>query len=412
MVTARLLIPIVIVLLLDLYFFQAIRTVLFDAPQGTRKVIQFSYWIVNIAMYSALVYASLKPELLVYQRYYIFSLFLVLVVPKLIGTVVLFGEDLLRIGEGFYNSLTDSSNGQFLPSRRKFISTVSIISSAIPMSAMVFGMVKTAFDTQVRKRKLILKDLPPSFNGLKVVQISDLHSGSFASVDHFRSAFERIRGLKPDIIFFTGDLVNNEAAEAERFVEEFGNLTAPFGVYSILGNHDYGDYVPWSSAHDKEENLDRLKKVHSDAGWNLLLNGNAVIEKEGEHIAIVGVENWGASRHFPKYGDLDKAVRGVENIPFKLLLSHDPSHWDAQVKAHPHRFQLTLSGHTHGFQFGIEIPGFQWSPVQYVYKQWAGLYSEDDQNLYVNRGLGFIGYMGRIGISPEITLLELYSDIT
>lgn len=199
---ARLLIPITIVLLLDLYFFQAIRTVLFDAPQGTRKVIQFSYWIVNIAMYSALVYASLKPELLVYQRYYVFSLFLVLVVPKLIGTVVLFGEDLLRIGEGFYNSLTDSSNGPFLPSRRKFISTVSIISSAIPMSAMVFGMVKTAFDTQVRKRKLVLKDLPPSFNGLKVVQISDLHSGSFASVDHFRSAFERIRDLKPDIIFF------------------------------------------------------------------------------------------------------------------------------------------------------------------------------------------------------------------
>lgn len=406
----RLLVPILLVLLVDVYFFQSIRTVSHDVAPRVRLILHYSYWIVNVGLYLGLLYAASKPELLAYQRYYVFSIFIVLFVPKVIGTIVLLGEDVSRIAAGIYQFVGPKETEDFLESRRSFISKLSIISAAIPMSAMVFGMVKTAFDFQVRKRKLVLKDLPSAFNGLKVVQISDLHSGSFSSGNYFASVFEKINALKPDIIFFTGDLVNNEATEAERFINEYAQLSAPMGVYSILGNHDYGDYAPWQSASDKANNLARLKKVHADAGWKLLLNDNATLDKDGQQLAIVGVENWGASRHFPKYGNLDKAVAGVESIPFKLLLSHDPSHWDAQVKSHPQKFQLTLSGHTHGFQFGIEIPGFKWSPVQYVYKQWAGLYFEGDQNLYVNRGLGFIGYMGRIGISPEITLLELYSD--
>jgi len=410
MLVMRLFIPILTVLLIEAYFFQSIRTVIQDFTPRTRQIVLSTYWILNVGTYVGLPYASSKSELQAYQRYYVFSIFMVLFVPKLIGIIVLLAEDVYRIGHGIYQFFGPTETGNFLASRRSFISKLSIISAAIPMSAMVFGMVKTAFDFQVRKRKLVFKDLPSAFNGLKVVQISDLHSGSFSTGDYFASAFEKIKSLKPDIIFFTGDLVNNEATEAERFIEEFAQLSAPMGVYSILGNHDYGDYAPWQSASDKGNNLARLKKVHADAGWKLLLNDNATLEKDGQQLAIVGVENWGASRHFPKYGNLDKAVAGVESIPFKLLLSHDPSHWDAQVKSHPQKFQLTLSGHTHGFQFGIEIPGFNWSPVQYVYKQWAGLYSEGEQNLYVNRGLGFIGYMGRIGISPEITLLELYSD--
>jgi predicted MPP superfamily phosphohydrolase len=338
-----------------------------------------------------------------------FSFMLVLFVPKLIGVLFLLGEDVFRIGNGVVG-VFGTSDDRFLSDRRKFISQAGLIAAAVPFATMLYGMARTAFNLQVKKRTVYYDDLPEAFEGLKIAQISDLHSGSFSTSAFFAEAVDRILELTPDLIFFTGDLVNNEAVEAEPHIKEFKRLNARLGVYSILGNHDYGDYGPWPSKEAKAANFNRLKGVHRESGWNLLLNSNHVIEAGGEKLAIVGVENWGASKHFPKYGDLDKAIVGVEDVPFKILLSHDPSHWDAKIKTHPQKFQLTLSGHTHGAQFGIEIPGIKWSPVQYLYKQWAGLYEDAGQNIYVNRGLGFIGYMGRIGIQPEITLLELKSS--
>ncbi len=344
-----------------------------------------------------------------HARYYMFSIFLVFLVPKLLAIVVLVSEDLYRLVNGTVGLFGKEEN-PFLESRRKFISQAGLVVAAIPFASMLYGMAVTAFKVRVRKKTITFDDLPKSFDGLKIVQISDLHTGSFSNTDFVRSAFEKINSLNPDLVFFTGDLVNNQAKEAESFIPEFKKLKAKFGVYSILGNHDYGDYGPWSDDKAKQANLNRLIQVHRESGWNILLNESKLIDAGNDQLAIVGVENWGASRHFPKKGDLDKAVRGAEKVPFRILLSHDPSHWDAKIKDHAHTFQLTLSGHTHGAQFGIEIPGLRWSPAKYMYKQWADLYEDGNQKIYVNRGLGFIGYMGRIGITPEISLLELKSN--
>ncbi|MCF8465661.1 MAG: metallophosphoesterase [Flavobacteriales bacterium] len=405
----RLFIPLGLLLLVDVYFFQAFKTVGNDLPSKWRIMLFVGYWLISFLTLVGILFGSLRDSWPNHIRYYLFSFILVLFIPKLIGVFILLGEDLFRMGKGVIGIFA-SSEDTFLSDRRKFISQASLIAAAIPFATMLYGMARTAFNIQVKKKTVFYDDLPISFDGLKIAQISDLHSGSFSSSDFFAEAVDQILALKPDLIFFTGDLVNNEAVEAEPHIHEFKRLKARLGVYSILGNHDYGDYGPWPSQQAKAANLIRLKEIHKDSGWNLLLNSNHVLNVEGQKLAIIGVENWGASRHFPKYGDLDKAVLGVEDIPFKILLSHDPSHWDAKIKAHPQKFQLTLSGHTHGAQFGIEIPGIKWSPVQYLYKQWAGLYEESGQNIYVNRGLGFIGYMGRIGISPEITLLELKSS--
>lgn len=404
----QLLIPILLILGIDIYFFQLVKTLLRDYPDSTRLIVSVLYWLMSALVVIAVFASAVRNDLPNYWRYYTFSLLLVLIVPKLIGILFLAAEDIYRFGSGIFNVATGDEQ-PFLQERRTFISRAALVTAGIPFATMLYGMVRTAFNFRVRRLNVELGDLPSAFDGLRIAQISDLHSGSFSSPEFFKAAFEKIVELKPDLIFFTGDLVNNASAEAEPFISEYKKLKAKYGVYSILGNHDYGDYGPWPSAQAKAANLERLKAIHRESGWNLLLNSNDTIEVNGEKLAIVGVENWGASRHFPKYGDLDQAVKGTEDIPFKILLSHDPSHWDAQVVNHKEKFQLTFSGHTHGFQFGIEIPGFKWSPVQYVYKQWAGLYERDDQKLYVNRGLGFIGYMGRIGIPPEITLMELNS---
>lgn len=402
-------IPVALLLIIDLYFFQLVRTASADLTMKWRQVVYVGYWVFNVMLIVAISFASFQHSLPNHQRYYLFSMLLVFLIPKLIGILFLVGEDVFRVGKGIVESF-GASDAPFLADRRKFIAKAGLLTAAIPFTTLLYGMVRTAFNIQVRKKVVHFDDLPEAFDGLKIVQISDMHSGSFGSSAFFRDAIDRILSLKPDLVFFTGDLVNNESAEAEPHLAEFKRLKAPMGVYSILGNHDYGDYGPWPSEEAKAANLQRLKDIHREAGWNLLLNKNTTIESNGEKLAIVGVENWGASRHFPKLGDLDKAVKGVEDVDFKILLSHDPSHWDAKIKSHPQKFQLTLSGHTHGAQFGIEIPGFKWSPSQYLYKQWGGLYEDNDQKIYVNRGLGFIGYMGRIGIPPEITLLELRSD--
>ena len=405
-----LIVPVAFVLAIDIYFFQLLKTALENSTDRLRLTVYLVYWTITLLMILLIFLGSNRGWLPAQLRYYLFSISLLILIPKLIGCLFLFVEDVFRLGSGLVGLFSDNQTA-FLPDRRKFIANSALITAAIPFASMIYGMVKTGFNIRIRKESVGFDDLPQAFNGLKIVQISDLHSGSFMDEKYFEQAVLKINELKPDLIFFTGDLVNNEAVEAERFVPTFKKLKAKLGVYSVLGNHDYGDYGPWPTEAAKEDNFNRLKKIHSDSGWNLLTNSNVLLTKEDSSIAIVGVENWGASRHFPRKGDLDMAVKSIESVGFKVLLSHDPSHWDAKVQDHEQKFQLTLSGHTHGAQFGIEIPGLRWSPAQYAYKQWAGLYEgKDGQKLYVNRGLGFIGYMGRIGIPPEITMLELNSN--
>ena len=272
----------------------------------------------------------------------------------------------------------------------------------------MYGVLRTAFNFKVKKKNVPLRNLPDTLKGLKIVQISDIHTGSFISDEPLKEVVKMVNELNADLVFFTGDLVNEIAEEALPFVDVLKGIKAKYGVYSILGNHDYGDY--YYAADDvegKKHNRRLITEIHQKLGWRLLLNEHEVININNHQLAVVGVENWGAAHRFPKYGDLDKALHNLDAEIPTILLSHDPSHWDIMVKKSYPQIDLTLSGHTHGMQFGIEIPGFKWSPAKYLYKQWAGLYSHEHQHIYVNRGIGFIGYPGRVGISPEITLLEL-----
>ena len=272
--------------------------------------------------------------------------------------------------------------------------------------SLLYGF-SNKYNYNLKKLSVNFTNLPQAFRGMKIVQISDIHSGSFSNKDAVKRGVEKIMQLQPDIILFTGDLVNNKADEMHDYIDVFNQLKAPHGVYSVLGNHDYGDYVQWESKQHKEDNLKALIETHGTLGWKILMNENVHIERDGDKIAILGVENWSAKSNFPKYGNLARAYSGSEQVPFKILLSHDPSHWEAEVLSQYKDIDFVLSGHTHGMQFGVEIPGLKWSPVQYVYKHWAGLYESGNQRLYVNRGFGFIGYPGRVGILPEITLIEL-----
>jgi predicted MPP superfamily phosphohydrolase len=286
-------------------------------------------------------------------------------------------------------------------SRLKFFSYLALTFSAIPLISLVYGVFKGAYKYKIHRVSVKSPKLPKAFNGLKIVQISDLHTGSFVDNSALEKAFQIVLDQKPDVIFFTGDLVNNKADETKGFLETYIKLKAPMGVFSITGNHDYGDYSVWPSDTAKKENFEALKKVHADAGWRLLMNEHIVLERGEDKIAVIGIENWGGNLRFPKYGKLKEAHTGTENYPFKLLLSHDPSHWDKQVSTEYKDIDITFSGHTHGMQFGIEIPGFKWSPVKLMYQEWADLYKEKDQHLYVNRGFGFIGYPGRFGMDEQ-----------
>ena len=349
-----------------------------------------------------------------YLRVYLFAFVIMVIISKLIGSVFVMMDDLIRLFRWIWTYVPNLKKEDVALepvahgiSRLKFLNYVAVGMAALPFMSFIYGMAKGAFDYKIHRLKVVLPKLPSSFNGLKIVQISDIHSGSFVSTTHIEEAVKLIMKENADIIFFTGDLVNDRATETEPFVEVLGRLKAPMGVFSTFGNHDYGDYTTWESAEAKMKNLEDLKQVHAKMGWKLMMNEHVVLEKGGEEIALLGIENWGGNFNFPKYGDMKKAHVGTEKYPVKLLLSHDPSHWNKQVKTEYKDVDITFSGHTHGFQFGIEIPGLRWSPSQYVYKQWAGLYQENNQYLYVNRGLGFLGYPGRVGILPEITVMEL-----
>ncbi len=408
------LIIVIIMMLLDSYVFLAIKTVSHSASPKTRSIIFSIYWIISIAaIIGFLLFIFTGPEFLSKKiRTYLFATIIGLFFAKFVSVIFFLVDDIRRLiqwsaGKLLYTNTEGSQMNDDGISRSVFLSWLGLAAGSTLFGSLVYGF-SNKYNYQVKRLKLSFDNLPASFNGLKIVQFSDVHSGSFTNKKAVEHGIEKIMAEKADLIIFSGDLVNNMATEMGQYIDIFSKIKAPLGVYSTFGNHDYGDYVSWPvDGVTKEQNLKNLANVHASLGWRLLMNEHVVIEKNGEEIAVIGIENWSNKARFPKYGDMAKAYAGTEKYPFKVLISHDPSHWDAQVRPQYGDVDLMFSGHTHGMQFGIEIPGFKWSPVQYVYKEWAGLYEEGKQKLYVNRGFGFIGYPGRVGILPEITVIEL-----
>lgn len=392
-----------VLLIIDLYAFQGIKTLV------KSKLVLWSYWLFSIFVAVNLIY-----QLNSYDRssgmsqglMFSFAFMILSTVPKLIAIVVLLGEDLVRITQTITHYFQSSKVA--MPDRRAFISKVALSLGAIPFGAIIYGVIKGRYNYKVVQHTLFFDDLPKAFDGFKLTQISDVHSGSFDNAEKIKYGIDLINEQESDVILFTGDIVNNVASEMDPWIPYFKELKAKEGKYSVLGNHDYGEYVSFKTADEKEKNFQAIKDIHPKIGFNLLLNDNVKLKRGDENIALVGVENWGS--RFKKAGDLQKASRGVAKEDFKILMSHDPSHWDAEVKNHKDNYHLTLSGHTHGMQFGIEIPGIRWSPVQYVYKYWAGIYKEFGSYINVNRGFGFLAFPGRVGIWPEITVITLKSN--
>jgi uncharacterized protein len=405
---------IAIMLLLDTYVFQAIKSVSQALSPKARAIIYSVYWgLTAIAIISFLLFVYTEQDFLGKKvRTYLFATVIGLFLAKVTAVTFFLIDDIRRAVQWGYTKLflrnkpvTDIVSEGI--TRSAFLNWLGIAAGSTLFGSLLYGF-SNKYNYDLKRLQLSFENLPHSFKGLKIVHISDIHSGSFTDKKAVLHGVEKILAEKPDVIFFTGDLVNDRAIEMEEYMDVFSKLKAPMGVYSTLGNHDYGDYVSWPhNGVTKEQNLENLKKVHADLGWRLLMNEHVALEKGGEHIALLGIENWGAKARFPKHGRMDLAHPGTEKYPFKILLSHDPSHWDAQVKTEYPDIDLMLSGHTHGMQFGIEIPGFKWSPVQYMYKQWAGVYTDGKQQLNVNRGFGFIGYPGRVGVLPEISVIEL-----
>ena len=403
---------ILILLCLDWYVFQSVRHVMQGASPRSRLSVFSLYWFfsaltVFVFLLGSVIHFGEWPKTL---RTYLLATLFGILIAKIIAAFFFLIDDIRRVlywsgGTVYSRIMRDSSFNAGNITRSTFMSWLGIGVGSSLFGTMLWGY-GNKYKYQVRRVSLKFDALPASFSGLRIVQLSDIHSGSFTDRKAVEQGIDLVNSLKPDLILFTGDLVNDRAVEMEPYINSFARLSAPMGVFSILGNHDYGDYAPWPNPEAKVANLNTLKQMQADMGWRLLLNEHVELERNGERIALLGVENWGAKANFAQYGRLKDALAGTAHLPFKILMSHDPSHWEAEVKNYPD-IQLTLSGHTHGMQFGLEIPGFKWSPVQYVYKQWAGLYEAGNQQLYVNRGFGFIGYPGRVGILPEITVLEL-----
>jgi predicted MPP superfamily phosphohydrolase len=406
-----LLIVFIVFLLIDFYVFQAVLNVSRQWPTMWKSAVRYGFWIPTLLSMAALLWWNLGNPYSVSTglRNWIITGVFAVYFSKLFGVVLLLIDDAQRlvrwVARIFTRPAADPLPGEAI-TRSQFLSQAAMAATAIPFGAMVYGIVSGAHDYRVRRLSIPLKNLPMSFNGLRLVQLSDIHSGSFFNQKAVRGGVEMVLNEKPDLIVFTGDLVNNETREVNDYINIFSKLRAPLGVYSITGNHDYGDYKSWPTPAVKQKNFHDLVEAHRLMGFDLLLNENRIIEQNGAQLALIGIENWGAGR-FSKYGKLDEAYKGAEHAPVKILLSHDPSHWDAHVRPEYSDIDLMLAGHTHGFQFGVEVGNFKWSPSQYAYKQWAGLYQEGDQYLYVNRGFGYIGYPGRVGMPPEITVIEL-----
>jgi predicted MPP superfamily phosphohydrolase len=405
-----------VMLLVDFYVFQAIKVVSQGLGTRGRFLVYTCFWLITaftVGLLASLPYINYdqwqKPV-----RTYLFATLIGIFLAKLVSIPFFLVDDIRRVGLWVYGRVSnpvlaiDAANmqGGEKIARSTFLSWLGVGLGSALFGTLLYGF-RNQYNYQVKNLRLAFENLPQAFKGLRIVQISDIHSGSFMDKSQVAKGVDIINEMQPDIILFTGDLVNDRATEMKPFTDVFAQLKAPLGVYSTLGNHDYGDYVRWSSKEDKQANLEHLQQVHAHMGWRLLMDEHVVLEKEGKKIGLLGVQNISGRKSFHSYGSLQKAYAGSENLPFKILMSHDPSHWDAEVRTQYPDIDLTLSGHTHGMQFGVEIPGIKWSPVQWVYKQWAGLYENAQQKLYVNRGFGFIGYPGRVGILPEITVIEL-----
>ncbi|MDC0006657.1 metallophosphoesterase [Winogradskyella sp.] len=399
---------IVLIGIADFYAFQSLRT-----------ITKSNWWYAFYWLFTLVIVGNFIIQFYSFSRSNGFSqsnslavgLLIALVVPKVLVIAIMFGEDVLRLPQGLYSYFMQdggsSTTIKHVPERRKFISKIALGVAAVPFVSILYGMYKGKYNFKVLKYTLHFEDLPTAFDGYKLTQISDVHSGSFDNVEKVSYAIDLINEQHSDVILFTGDMVNNKASEMDPFIDMFKKLKAKDGLFSVLGNHDYGDYINWSSKEAKQQNLEDLKALQKDIGFDLLLNENRFIEKDGERIALIGVENWGIGG-FKKAGDLKKASSKVDKDDFKILMSHDPSHWNEEVINDYYHYHLTLSGHTHGMQFGIEIPGwFKWSPVKWRYKHWAGIYKELGQYINVNRGFGYLAFPGRVGIWPEITVIEL-----
>jgi hypothetical protein len=389
---------------ISFYGFQAIKTI-------TKNV-----WIHYLFFLIALIVAgNFIVQFTIYSegrvlnpaKSYAFGFLLAFMSFNLVLVPILLGEDLLRFILGIYDKLVTKNESFYMPSRRKFVSQIALGLAAIPIGSLLYGMYRGKYRFRVLNYTLYFEDLPEAFDGYRITQISDIHSGSFDNRTKVEYGVNLINKQKSDVILFTGDLVNNKSSEMAPWKDLFGKLSAKDGIYSVLGNHDYGDYVSWPSPEAKAKNLQDLFQLQKSMGFDLLLNESRFIEKNGQRIAILGVENWGVGG-FKKAGDLKKAAQNVNANDFKILMSHDPTHWQEEVIKDQYHYHLTLSGHTHGMQFGIEIPGWiKWSPIKWRYKYWAGIYKEMGQYINVNRGFGYLGYPGRIGIWPEITVIEL-----
>lgn len=399
-----------IFLFVDYYLFQAVSTATASLTPAWKQGLRYAFWIPTILAIVALGWWMFgDPYRYSAQfRTWVMTGLVTLYFSKIFGVLVLFIDDITRGVKwvsGLFNKSTTIGGSGVIP-RSEFLSKAALLATTVPLGAMAYGVISGAHDYRVRRKTVVLPNLPKAFDGIKVAQLSDIHSGSFFNKVAVKGGVDMVLKEKPDVILFTGDLVNNEASEVTEYIDVFSKLKAPMGVFSITGNHDYGDYHRWSSLKEKQQNFRDLMEAHRIMGFDLLMNENRILKQGGDELAILGIENWGG-RGFAKYGKLEQAYAGAEHVPVKLLLSHDPSHWDLQVRQLYPDIDLMLAGHTHGFQFGIEIGGYQWSPSQYAYKQWAGLYQEGSQYLYVNRGFGYLGYPGRIGMPPEITILEL-----
>jgi predicted MPP superfamily phosphohydrolase len=399
-------------IIIDLYIYQAIKVSVSGLSAPWRKGLILGFWTITvISIISVFLINTMAADFFPGESRRILVVGIVMIYfSKVFGVLTLLIDDIFRAGQWVFGKIfpqyiSEKSSGEGI-TRSEFISKTSLLAVAVPLTTFGIGIATGAHNYRVRRKTISLPNLPSSFDGIRIGQLSDIHSGSFFSKPGVKRGIDLLLGEKPDVVFFTGDLVNDEASEVADYKDLFSKVKAPLGVYSILGNHDYGDYKRWRSPEDRNKNLADLIQSQKEMGWDILLNENRTLKVDGEEIAIIGIENWGAGR-FSKHGDLKKAYAGTEEKPVKLLLSHDPSHWDAQVRPQFSDIDVTFAGHTHGFQFGVEIGDFRWSPSKFIYKQWADLHQEANQYLYVNRGFGFIGYPGRIGILPEITIIEL-----
>lgn len=402
----------VLLLLTDWLAYQAVQGVLQSAHPVAEQIISGVFWVVpviTLAYVTASIRGWTKPwprNLKVMTT----SVIVILYFSKLLMGTVIIIDDIRRVVAWFILQVAPET--QVSVARMALMSKFGVLIGIVPLLMLVYGLIRNPYRYKIFRKDIFLPELPDDLEGIRIVQISDIHAGSLLHPDRVARSVSMINDLQPDLVFFTGDLVNTSADEADAIIEVFREVHATHGVYSICGNHDYGDYHRWPSVEAKSANFLKLIAQHQRMGWDLLRNAHRVMRIRGHKVGIIGVENYSAHPRFQKYGDMSIATEGMPETDLTILLSHDPSHWEDEIITRYPWIDLTLSGHTHGFQFGIEIGDkIKWSPVQYVYKQWAGLYRQGDQYLYVNRGLGFLGYPGRVGILPEITLMTLRKDI-